>query len=184
MAPPPKKKGMGCGVIALIAAAVAVPVLGIMAAIAIPAFTKYVRRSKTSEARVELAKMFSAMSAYHGEHGRCPGGLDGNAGLTPPISVNCNAGPKGRCVPGDGYPAAAWSDNEAWSAIGFDVPDSHYFHYDLRWSQDESGACQFTAQAFGDLDDDGIFSTYERAGAADANGVHAAAGLYIDQEVE
>jgi hypothetical protein len=43
---------------------------------------------------------------------------------------------------------------------------------------------QFTAQAFGDLDDDGLFSTFERAGAADENGINAAAGLYIDQEIE
>jgi hypothetical protein len=30
----------------------------------------------------------------------------------------------------------------------------------------------------------GVWSTYERAGAADENGVNAAAGLYIDNEVE
>ena len=47
------------------------------------------------------------------------------------------------------------------------------------------GECQFTAAAYGDLDDDDtLFSTYERAGAADQQGVNAAAGLYIDQEVE
>ncbi len=181
---PPKKKGLGCGVIVAICAAVAVPVLGIMAAIAIPAFTKYVRRSKTAEARIELAKMFDSVSSYHMENGRCPGGLQGDAGSTPPISVNCNLGQGGRCIPGDAYPASAWTENEAWSALGFEIAGEHYFHYNLRWSQDSSGACQFTAQAFGDLDDDGVFSTYERAGAADVNGVNAAAGLYIDREVE
>jgi hypothetical protein len=35
-----------------------------------------------------------------------------------------------------------------------------------------------------ELDGDGVYSTYERAGAADENGVNAAAGLYIDREVE
>ena len=39
-------------------------------------------------------------------------------------------------------------------------------------------------QAFGDLDDDGIYSTFERSGAADMSGVNAAAGLYIDNELE
>lgn len=183
-AQPPKKKGMGCGVIIAICAAVTIPVVGILAAIAIPAFTKYVRRSKTSEARVQLAKMFDAVSRYHGEHGRCPGGLDGEAGVTPPISVNCNDGPAGRCTAGDAYDSSAWGDNEVWSALGFEMAEGHYFHYNIRWGQDQAGACQFTAQAFGDLDDDGVFSTYERAGAADVNGVNAAAGLYIDQEVE
>jgi hypothetical protein len=39
-------------------------------------------------------------------------------------------------------------------------------------------------QAFGDLDDDGVFSTFERAGAADEIGINAAAGLYVDRELE
>ena len=180
----PKKKGLGCGVIVAIAAAVTIPVLGIMAAIAIPAFTKYMRRSRTSEARVELARLFDKTATYYTAHGRCPGALVGEAGTTPPMSLNCNDGPGGRCTPGNAYPQTAWTDNEAWSALGFEVPSPHYFHYNLKWSQDESGECQFTAQAFGDLDDDGIYSTYERAGAGDISGVHAAAGLYIDQEVE
>ena len=46
------------------------------------------------------------------------------------------------------------------------------------------GECQFTAQAFADLDHDDLYSTFERAGAADRNGVNGAAGLYIDQDVE
>ena len=45
-------------------------------------------------------------------------------------------------------------------------------------------ADQFTAQAFADLDADGIFSTYERSGAGDIQGVNASIGLYVDQEVE
>jgi type IV pilus assembly protein PilA len=64
------------------------------------------------------------------------------------------------------------------------MTDPHYFHYDFRWASVGEGACQFTAQAFGDLDGDGIYSTYERAGAADGLGVNMAAGLYIDQELE
>lgn len=184
---PPKKK-MGCGVIAAIAAAVAIPVFGIMAAIAIPAFTKYMRRSKTAEARVQLAKAFDAMSSYHAEHGRCPGGPSGSAGVTPPLSVNCNDGPGGRCEPGGSGPAAydttSWEGSEVWSALDFAMLDGHYFHYDVEWTQDAEGTCQFVVRAFGDLDDDGVFSTFERSGAADVNGVDAAAGLYIDQEVE
>jgi len=40
---------------------------GIGAAIAVPALTKYTRRAKTSEARVQIAKMFDAASAYFNE---------------------------------------------------------------------------------------------------------------------
>ena len=195
--------------------AILAAVAGIGAAIAIPAFTKYMRRAKTSEARVQLAKMFDAASAYfneeHVERGatalidptealdvaphKCPnnGKLSGESGITPPLSVDCSAGPGGRCVPvvggggGPGYyDLSLWTDNDVWNGLNFQQEQGHYFHYNFIWSNDEKGfgACQFTAQAFGDLDGDGVFSTYERSGAADQYGVNGAAGLYIDNEVE
>mgnify|MGYP001162882223 CR=1 FL=1 len=203
----------------LIELMIVVAILGILAAIAIPALTKYMRRSKTSEARVQIAKMFDAASAYfneeHVERGdvavigsgaaisdlaphRCPY-LTGQetgataAGITPPIGTDCNLGPGGRCVPSDGgagpgyYELTQWTDNNAWNGLNFQQEQAHYFHYNFIASNAATGfgQCQFTAQAFGDLDGDTtLFSTYERAGAADQNGVNAAAGLYIDQEVE
>lgn len=195
--------------------AVLAAVAGVAAAIAIPALTKYMRRSKTSEARVQIAKMFDAASVYFNEEHvsrgaveilgggtlsavaphQCPndGRTEGSAGLTPPASVDCNEGPGGRCVPVVGEPTRPgeysmelWTGNPVWSALNFQMEQGHYFHYDFRWNNQTSGfgACQFTAQAFGDLDDDGVMSTYERSGAADEMGVNAAAGLYIDREVE
>ncbi|MBL4686506.1 MAG: prepilin-type cleavage/methylation domain-containing protein [Nannocystaceae bacterium] len=185
--PPPQKSGNGKLIIIVVIAAVCVcgiPALGIVAAIAVPAFTKYMRRAKTSEARVKLATMFDAISAHYMEHGRCPEGETGQAGVTPPLSVNCNDSEARRCSSAAGmYPATAWTDNPVWSEIGFKIDGEHFFHYNLRWTQ-TADSCQFTAQAFGDLDDDGVFSTFERAGAADVNGVQAAAGLNIDHEVE
>ena len=168
------------------------------------AFVKYVDRSKTSEARVQLAKMVDAASAYFNEEKISPGVLDttaahlcpndgrleGEAGMTPPLSVKCGDGPSGRCVPGSsgpgGYDIRLWTDNPVWNGLNLQVEQGHYFHYNFRWKNDPSGfgSCQFTAQAFGDLDGDGVYSTYERAGAADQLGVNMAAGLYIDQEVE
>ena len=196
--------------------AILAAIVGMSAAIAIPAFTKYMRRSKTSEARVHLAKMFDATSAYfneeHVERGasallggggtpvdsaphRCPnnGKLVGESGITPPLSVDCSKGPGGRCVPSVGgsggpgyYDMSEWIDNDVWNGLNFQMEEAHYFHYNFKWANAEGGfgECQFTAQAFGDLDGDGVFSTYERSGAADMHGVNAAAGLYIDQETE
>ncbi len=188
---------------------------GIGAAIAIPAMTKYMRRSKTSEARVQIAKMFDAASAYFNEEHvsrgavailgggavtgtaphQCPndGRLKGESGITPPLSVNCNEGPGGRCVPVAGtprgpgeYSMSQWTDSPVWNGLNFQQEQGHAFHYNFVWENTDHGfgTCQFTAQAFADLDDDGVFSTFERAGAADEHGVNAAAGLYIDREVE
>lgn len=196
--------------------AVLAAVAGIGAAIAVPAFVKYTRRAKTSEARVQLAKMFDATSAYFNEEHvdrsavaeigggaalaelaphRCPnnGKLSGESGITPPLSVDCNDGPGGRCVPTVGskggpgdYDMSLWTDNDVWNGLNFQQEQAHYFHYNFIWTNDASGygGCQFTTQAFGDLDGDGVFSTFERSGAADEVGVNGAAGLYIDREVE
>lgn len=163
-------------------------------------------RSKSGEARVQIAKMLDAASAYFNEehvpppgvamlasHG-CPndGRLSGTAGVTPPLSVDCGVGPGGRCVPavaGSGpgyYDMHLWTENPVWNQLNFQLEEGHAFHYDFKWTNSGTGFgnCQFTTQAFGDLDGDGVWSTYERSGAADNLGVNAAAGRYIDQEVE
>lgn len=190
-AQPPRKSGSSNWIVILAIIGIGgIFLLGTCAAIAIPAMTKYMRRSKTSEARVNLAKMFDAASTHYAEHGKCPDhvGLDGRAGVTPPLAVNCGEGQGGRCSsasPGGpgGYSESAWAENPVWSALNFRQSGAHYYHYDFRWKQDASG-CMFTAQAFGDLDDDGVYSTFERSGAADENGVNAAAGLFIENEIE
>ncbi len=202
----------------LIEIMIVVAILGILAAIAIPALTKYMRRSKTSEARVQLSKMFDAASAFfneeHVERGqvqvigaggaisdmaphRCPHPQDspvgGEATITPAITLDCNTGPGGRCVPSVGSPGTGyyemsdWNNNAVWNGLNFQMEQAHYFHYNFIAVNDNTGfgTCQFTAQAFGDLDGDvAVYSTYERSGAADQQGVNGAAGLYIDQEVE
>ncbi len=199
----------------LIELMIVVTILGILAAIAIPTLTLYVRRVKTAEASGQLAKLFDATSAYYnvdhvdrgevtqiGDGGvvangathRCPhpagSPTGGEAGFTP--TVNCNAGPAGRCVPGVGgagpgsYDIAEWALNPMWNALNFGMEQGHFFHYNYVSSNTNVGfgECQFTAQAFGDLDDDGEYSTFERSGAADRNGVNAATGLYIHRVVE
>lgn len=202
----------------LIEIMIVVAILGILAAIAIPALTKYMRRSKTSEARIQLAKLFDATSAYfneeHVDRGavatissgggisaaashRCPHPTGSPAGgdtpYTPLLTNDCNQGPGGHCVPAGGggagggyYDMTEWTSEPMWNSLNFQMEQAHYFHYFFRSENTLTGfgTCSFTAAAFGDLDDDDIFSTYERAGAADNQGVNAAAGLYIDQEVE
>ncbi len=177
---------------AIVRAKVKVPVSELIDS-TIGSFTKYMNRSKTSEARIHVAKMFDGAAAYFDEervdptsmavtHG-CPndGRAAGSAGITPPLSVDCSSG----CTPSS-YGAQLWTDNKVWNALHFQVEDKHYFHYDFKWSNTPGGygKCQFTVQAFGDLDHDGVYSTFERAAEADENGINGAAGLYIDRESE
>ena len=61
-----------------------------------------------------------------------------------------------------------WTDNPVFGALNFAFApeDVHYFHYRFLAENvpGDHGACTFTVQAFGDLDDDSVFSTYERSG--------------------
>ena len=214
----------------LIELMIVVAILGILAAIAIPALSKYMRRAKTSEARTQLAKMFDATVAHFqeervqrgdvaliGQGGtlavgaphRCPhliadvpgpsAAVPGAVGIAAtPANLNCNLGPGGRCVPASGaggqagsYQISEWTGNDVWNSLNFQQEQAHYFHYNFFYANGVGGAssqqygdCQFTAAAYADLDGDATYSIYERSGAADINGVNAAAGLYIQGDVE
>lgn len=190
-------------------------ILGILSAVAIPAVSAYIRRTKTAEARLQLAKMFDSTAAFfiaeHVDRGnietigagasvanaashRCPAPsaspTGGSAGFTP--SASCNGGPGGRCVPsgspsGTGYyDIDVWATNEVWSGLSFGQEQAHFYHYDFSAANVLTGfgSCNFTAHAYGDLDADLLYSTFERTGAADQNGVNGAAGLYIDLVIE
>src|SRR5687767_5877935 len=125
----------------LIEIMIVVAILGILAAIAIPALTKYMRRAKTSEARIQLSKLFDATSAYFNEehvgrgnvaliggggtlattasHG-CPvmdptAPTTADAGTTPALTVLCNEGPGARCVPGVGAAGSGYYDITDWT---------------------------------------------------------------------
>lgn len=48
---------------------VVVAIIGILAAVALPNFKKYQAKSRTSEARLQLASAFTALQAFHDEYG-------------------------------------------------------------------------------------------------------------------
>lgn len=137
-------------------------------------------------------RAFEAVAAYGStpeQDGRyhCPGAVAGRAdtGLTPPEDVRCADAPEGRCIPdgsaAGGYPASLWT-HPGWQAIELRTMLPHRFHYRYVGEEEDApqGRCNFTVQAFGDLDGDGVYSTFERSGMFDHTGVNAAAGLYID----
>ncbi len=135
-------------------AGIALPVVGVLAAVAIPAFMKYIRKSKTTEARELTYKLYS-----RGADVRMNGKpFPPNVGPTPPLGTCCKQG--GKCAPN----AQQWA-HSSWAALQFSVDDPHYYSYE--WKTDGK---RFTVLAYGDLDCDGKYSTFEIEGEVDARG--------------
>lgn len=84
MQPPPKKMS-GCAIAAIIGAVLAVvsiPVIAILAAIALPAYQQYVVRSQLMQAQVRAEALRSDIDRHREANGACPDnaalGLDAN----------------------------------------------------------------------------------------------------------
>ena len=171
----------------LIELMIVVAIIGILAAVAIPAFMKYIRRSKTVEATMNVRKLFdSSVSYFEGEHANKTGQalakqFPTNAGPSPGATATAACcGQKGdKCVP-----APTNFQSDTWSSLNFSVDDPFYFSYQYNSAGTETGA-NFQAYAFGDLDCDSIYSTYERSGSVMTDrSVSGGSGLYSKNEIE
>lgn len=74
---PPAKKGMGCVMIGVIVmAVVSIPVLGILAAIAIPAYSDYTQRARIAELVNAAAPLKLSLAETYARDQACPEGHD------------------------------------------------------------------------------------------------------------
>lgn len=106
-----------------------VMVLGTLTAIAVPAFIKYIKRSKASEATANLEQLRAEAVQYYaasGDDGTCE--FPASAGPAPAEKSCCafnNGQGGGKC------PATAeWWDQPGWKALDFRLDDDHYFAYE------------------------------------------------------
>src|SRR5262249_6605742 len=151
----------------LIELMIVVAIIGILAAVAIPAFMKYIRRSKTTEASMNVRKLFdSSVSYYEAEHADRTGAILAkqfpvSVATTPGTKCCSNAGEK--CTPDP----TLWQDtNGTWASLNFSVDDPFYYQYQYDSGGTDTGS-SFTARAAGDLDCDDIYSTFQRIGKVD-----------------
>ena len=154
---------------------IVVAIIGILAAIAIPAFVKYLKQTKTSEAGLNLKTLADGASAYYqSEHLDTEGNptnlqfpssdwTSGNSGVTDPSSVP--AGTKSVISETD------WTD-PAWRGTKFKISKPVYYRYTYTPTNDTTSAAadSFVSYAEGDLDDDGTTSKFNVNGTADASG--------------
>lgn len=135
----------------LIELMIVVAIIGILAAVAIPAFMKYIKKSKTTEAKEHLKKMADSAKTYYMEGA---GNFPETQATTPDLTVPCDDG-------GKANPVASWWATTTWKALDFAMDDPHYFAYEF-----ESADASFTARAYGDLDCDETYSTFSLVGTA------------------
>ena len=168
----------------LIELMIVVAIIGILAAVAIPAFMKYIRRSKTVEATMNVRKLFdSSVAYYEAEHSNSSGTILAkqfpSAAPVSPALGTCCSGTGGKCAPATGNFAS-----DSWSALNFSVDDPFYYMYQYTSAGSDTSA-NFQAWAFGDLDCDQIYATYMRGGSVMSDrSVSGGSGLYTNNDIE
>jgi len=169
----------------LIELMIVVAILGILAAVAVPAFLGYMRRSKTTEATVNLNNMFKLAASYY-ESPRT------NRSITLTVLTSGCVVDSANMTPGTiGPDKQKFNDkaNATWAALGFTISDYVYFGYGITSKGagcgGAAGTTMYTLFAHGDLDGDSTTSTFEMAVASDTNNqLFHGVGFYIAFETE
>ena len=140
----------------LIELMIVVAIIGILAAVAIPAFMDYMKRSKKTEAALQLNKIGKNAKRAYSESSSY---TVGTAAQLPakPGGGGCCGGPNNHCA---AVPASFAAD-AIWKALDFQIDEASLFYYDYA-----GAAATFTAKATGDLDCDNTEIVYTLSGTA------------------
>lgn len=147
---------------------IVVGIIGILAAIAIPAFSKYIRKSRTSEVAGHLNKMWAGSVTYYmsdftfvdsdGQGKPLPKQFPGDSAEWE-TTEHCCALPGARCPGG----SPVWSTDGVWLALKFSIPDPH--NYLPGYQSTGTGLdAKFKASALGNMDCDAVVAEFSRDG--------------------
>jgi type IV pilus assembly protein PilA len=177
---------------------IVVAIISILASVSIPALMRYIRKSKTAEATLNLRKMYDGEMAYFQEEHTVSSGTVLSRGF---VHTRLEPG----STPGVNRRLGNF-DSGNWNLINFGVDSPVQYSYLIEVLPDPANPffippwvpgygwapptgtydAAFLARAFGDLDGDGRFSQFARA-AGVKSGVdepEGFGGIYVDNELE
>jgi hypothetical protein len=150
----------------------------------VPAFLRYMRTARTSEAPPNVKKIFDGAKTYYEEGAKSdrggnvlPWAFPITTALTP-TSGACSSYANGKCP----SKPLDWAD-ASWQRLRFQIKDPHYFMYQFV-SDGDGDTATFTAGAYADLDANGTYSTFERTAKIAEKSVQGSPDLFIDNELE
>jgi prepilin-type N-terminal cleavage/methylation domain-containing protein len=143
---------------------IVVAIIGVLAAVALPSFSRYAKKARTAEAAGHLNKMWQSSVAYYesDQPGTLPKQFPDSEGTLGAADC-CSAG-AARC-PG----SEPRFNLPTWQSLNFVIPDPHYY-YPSYTSAGINEAAEFTAGATGNLDCDAVRSTFSRHGTVNSSG--------------
>lgn len=163
---------------------IVVVIIGILASIAIPAFTEYMQRARSSEAMDSLKGMFTGAAAYYGREQWRSRAVDVAAASSSATNHCTVVAATTSAAPDSTKSVIDWEGEAAsFRHIGFTTRDPVYFQYEIAGGD---GLCShlggehlYSFRAYGNLDGDSVTSLYELSAGSNAlNELMRAPGIY------
>jgi len=161
---------------------IVVAIIGILAHIALPSFSRYVKKARTAEAAGQLSKMYSGALAYwESDHANTLTTMLAKQfpGPTAPQEADCCTFANKKCPGSD-----TTYTNPIWVTLNFNMADPHLFR-PVFTATGTMNSSSFTATTNGNLDCDTTYSTFRINAIIGSKGdVARSAGYYVVREIE
>jgi type IV pilus assembly protein PilA len=164
----------------LIELMIVVAIIGILAAVAIPAFMDYMKKSKSTEASLNLNKIGKNLKTYFDANQAFPSTAGALApSFTPAGGKGCCGGYGKDASGGNGASSinnkcdakpTEFQDSAGWQEIEFAMNEPSQYQYKYVATNAVGSTANVVAYAIGDLDCDSVESTWSLVATAIYNG--------------